>query len=133
MIIKIKPIKGVKAFTNAIKNSRKFRSEKATAYVCFNENINFNGNYDGVKDIFFLSYGIILSKKLLKKAVVRNRIKRLIRESLRIITIEYNEQLKIIKTLVLSWNRNPMHPKLINLDEVKTEMRILINKILAHK
>lgn len=132
VIITIKPIKGVKAFSDAIKNSKRFRSEKAIAYVCFYHNSDLTSDCKEQNSTFILNYGIILSKKIIKKAVVRNRIKRLIRESLRIIARENGEQLTNVKSIILSWNRNPMHPKLIKLDEVLSEIRDLINKILIY-
>ncbi len=136
VVIKIKPIKGVKAFTNAIKNSVRIKSDKAVAYVTFYENIDRNligaSANSAIEDTFIFNYGIVLSKKIIKKAVVRNRIKRLIRESLRKLTQEFGENLIVIKTMVISWHRNPLHPNLIKLDEVLSEMRFLFNKILSN-
>lgn len=72
-------------------------------------------------------YGVTISKRLAKKAVSRNRVKRLLRESLRIILKDEEVSFKYI---IISWRKKVNNPKEINLGIVKPKVEDLLNKIL---
>lgn len=71
------------------------------------------------KEPFKLFYAVQVSKKATKKAVVRNRIKRLLRESLRFLAKNtMNDKLYIFKYIFLGWVFAPQRPCEIHLKDV---------------
>ena len=73
--------------------------------------------------------GVTISKRIAKKAVVRNRIKRLLRESIRKsvkeILLETNNTI-VFKTIIISWRKAPQRPKEISLDDVYPAVKKII-------
>ncbi|MDC1068088.1 ribonuclease P protein component [Candidatus Kapabacteria bacterium] len=110
----IKPLKGYNAFQDAFNLGKTKNSAKATITLVF-------GDSDSI------SLGVGISKKRAKKAVVRNRVKRLLRESIRKLNSEFSLP-KNIKTITVFWKIAPKHPMEIRLNEVLSELRLLISK-----
>lgn len=74
-------------------------------------------------------YGVTVSKKVAKKAVVRNRIKRLMRESLRTATKEFEiKKLLPIKKIIISYFSAPKHPMQISLNDVLPAVKNLLEQ-----
>ncbi len=73
--------------------------------------------------------GFVVSKGFSKKAVLRNRIKRQIREVYRLYRLDPNKEsaLKKIGLLVISIKKNFA---LVNFQEIKTELEALLNQAL---
>ncbi len=117
-IINIEPIKGYRNFSEAFKYGKKFSSGPCLASISFAES---DKN---------LLYGVSVGRRTSKKAVIRNKIKRLLRESLRIWLLEKTET--SLKTVILSWREAPQHPALIKLDEVKPKVDQILNNAVDY-
>ncbi|MBI5325497.1 MAG: ribonuclease P protein component [Ignavibacteriae bacterium] len=116
---KLQPVKGKKTFDRIFANGQRFYYAEASAVICFRQKVNDNP---------VINYAVIARKKVAKKAVIRNRIKRLLRESLRKIFLEtddvnFNNSFEYI---VIGWNTAPEHPKLIHLKDVLPKVKSLL-------
>ena len=125
-------IKGKKDFDFVFKNARKFFEPDAAAFVCYKSEEVLANEVDSERITF--SYAVTVRKKMAKKAVVRNRIKRLLRVCFRQIFDEYaaKGQKSAISYIVLVWQNAPKHPGLINLDACMPVARKLINRANNH-
>lgn len=113
-IYNIRPLKGFDTFKKVFANGKTRSTYKITLTIEF-----------GTSDILHLGVGI--SKKRCKKAVVRNRIKRLLRVAIR----ELNEEKQLpenIKNITVFWKIAPKRASLIGLKEVKNELELLLEK-----
>ena len=128
--IKLKSLKGYNCFDFVFKVGRKISNQDALMIVS-KKNIeqlaHKNIEIVGEKTIFF---GVTVPKKIAKKAVMRNRIKRLLRVSI----IQYfnsipNQDIQL-KYLIFVWRQVPKHPALINLNDVYPTVEGLLNKYL---
>lgn len=127
-MIPLKTIKGHDAVKRVFWEGRKFKSGplliskvSKTSPVLINE-------YAGADCIY---YAVSISKRVAIKASVRNRIKRLLRESLRITLAGVSDEaLQRVRYLALSWREAPQHPKLISLKDVLPLVNELIKKML---
>lgn len=93
---------------------------------------NFLGAFVPAREqLATVSFGISIPKRHAKKAVVRNRTKRLVKESL--IDLAKNEKEKLLtfeEFVLIRTVKLPSHPKLVRLDEVKSEINALFDKAL---
>jgi ribonuclease P protein component len=121
---RIKSIKGKNNFTSLLEKGRKFFDVKCTAFVIFGEEDD-NERATGEKTIYL---GVSISKRTARKAVVRNRIRRLMRESMRTIARRDPNLLTGISKITFFWKNAPSHPKLIGLEYVAP----IIKKILEN-
>lgn len=102
------PLKGWKAFDKVFKQGKISGSKKITVAITRS-------------DTDMLQFGVGVSKKICKKAVIRNRIKRLIRESLRQINKEKGLPLELEK-IIIFWKDIPESAHKIKLNDVKNEI-----------
>ncbi len=110
-MIQLKSIKGFGSFNQIYQIGKKFYANSASAVVVF--------KHDICNESHIIFYGVAVSKKIAKKAVIRNRIKRLLRESLRIIVKEdYSNTFACIDKIILTYHAAPTHQQLINLQEI---------------
>jgi ribonuclease P protein component len=127
----IKPIKAGKLFSKVFINGKKFYHHSASVSVLFySQDLDVIINEVG-KEIY---YGISIGKKASKSAVVRNRIKRLIRVSLRELLREFNfdKEYCPIQYIVITWKVAPLHSKLIRLEDVKQVLSDLLEMSLKY-
>lgn len=81
-------------------------------------------------DIVF--YGLIVRKKLARTSVMRNRIKRLLRQSIRAWYAAPPEGAEYIQSIILGWNNIPPHPMQIALKDVEPLVARLLNEAVAY-
>lgn len=119
--IKYEPIKGRKNFLSVFEKGRKFYEQNASAVIIFrlpNQEAEENSPH-------IVHYAVSVSKKTAKKAVIRNRIKRLLRVCLK--KIEY-EHIVFIDKIFVNWRTAPKHPALISLKDVLPEVESLVRR-----
>ena len=126
MSVQLRTIKGYNSFSKIYQNGMKFRFMNMSAVVCFEEiESDCDGFIDKTKCIIY--YGVTIGKKTAKKAVVRNRIKRLMRESLRITVKELEiRKLLPIQKIIFSYFYAPKHLMQINLNDVLPAVKNLL-------
>jgi len=115
----IKPLKGYKIFNRVFNDSYKYKSSKLLLVVKFDE--------DSSDDLFL---GVSTSKRNSKKAVCRNRVKRLLRESIREINKETGS-LIYFKNIILIWQVPLDKPSLLNYNEVLNEVKGLLSRAIS--
>ncbi len=131
--IKLKPLKGYNAFAKVFKAGAKVYSKNAASVICFRgqcEDLKIKKS-EPLFDNNVIFYGVSVSRKRAKKAVVRNRIKRLLRESLRQTIENYIENTADpqIKIIIITWTgKTPQRPTLIRLDDVKPAVEEILKK-----
>lgn len=76
---------------------------------------------------------VVVRKKVARKAVVRNRIRRLVRESVRRALASFIAEGRTIPftSLVFLWNTAPKRPSLLQLDTVDLVVRPLLERASA--
>lgn len=128
-MLKLTPIKGKKTFEKIFAESKKFKSDSINAFIRFRSFLP--NNEDLQINIYF---AVSVSKKISKKAVVRNRIKRLLRESLRYAIIQpyFCENIVCIEDIVLIWRIPIQSPKLIKLNDVVPELFEILKSAINH-
>jgi ribonuclease P protein component len=143
--IQLKPLKGKKRFDELFKKGIRFKGNDCMAVVkpislsvipdseCVETGnpitpliIFPTGSGIRFRTIFF---AVSISKKNAKKAVVRNRVKRLMRESLRQLLSEKAFLFEKIEEIALIWRNAPDNPKFINLNDVKPAVAKLMMNI----
>lgn len=126
----IRPLKKKKRFSNVYEFGVNFYEKPAKAIVCF-ENENCFDKEHGEEDFFFLAVSV--SKRTAKKAVVRNRIKRLLRESVRHVAKKRDQDCFYgIKGMILIWYHAPPRPSQIRLKDVLPVIEKLFDKICEY-
>jgi len=75
-----------------------------------------------------MKYGVSIAKKIAKKAVIRNRVKRLMREALRAEFKDYvnNNSFCPFKTIILIWRKAPKMASQIFLNDVVGELKQIL-------
>lgn len=118
----MKPIKGKLLFDGIFRRSKKIANKTIAAYIVFDgKQERKRRNSSKIKT---LNYAIMVKKRYVKKAVTRNRIKRLCRVATREIFDEMPDEklLSSIKYIVLTWGKTVDKTKDISLDEVKSAL-----------
>lgn len=108
----IKPLKGNNAFRRAVKCGRHFSAGPARASVA-------STNKDGAGSI--VNVGVIVGKRNCPKAVVRVRIRRLLRIAVREVITKHQDRFRrsAISTVVVAWRSGPTVPSMIHLADVE--------------
>lgn len=119
---KLQTIKGKTNFDELFKSSVKIKNKDCLALIKTESTQNEN-NPKANRVIF---YAVAISKKTAKRAVIRNRIKRLIRESIRQILKKEVTLFNKINHIIIIWRWAPVHQKLIHLSEVKQSVRNIL-------
>jgi ribonuclease P protein component len=116
-IINIKPVKGHEIFAKIFSDGKKFGNAQLLSVFVFSDS-NLKIRQKDYDNVFY--FGVACPKKKAKKAVVRNRIKRLLRVSIRTLYLQRfsNENQCCFKYGVFIWNEAPKHPMLISLEDV---------------
>jgi ribonuclease P protein component len=126
----IKPLKGKKHFSDVFKHGIGFYEKPLKAIVCIKANPCFEINCDDYDTVFL---GVAVSKRTAKKAVVRNRIKRLLRESVRHVVRERgNQSMMDLQSIILLWYYAPPKPSQISLKDVLPVVNKMFDRISDH-
>ncbi len=123
MKFRLESIKRKKEFEYLFANGIRISYDKLRAIILFKSKAELDNE---PRKIF---YAVFVSKKATKKSVVRNRIKRLLRESLRLLArTEMVEKINVIKYLYLNWTSAPKRPCEIRLHDVFPLVHCIIEK-----
>jgi ribonuclease P protein component len=120
--LRIAPLKGHEAFPKVFKKSRKFTEKDAVLFVQFRTQDEIQSG-----EIAPVFLGVTIRKKTAKSAVMRNRVKRLLRVALRNVLKEITEthgQLPF-QACIAVWQRVPERPMQLRLAHVEPVIRQL--------
>lgn len=92
---RIQSLKGEHAFANVFKSSRKLRDPLLNVYVQFGAATSPDSSCS------FL--GVVVRKKIVRRAVDRNRIKRWVRMAVRVCAKEHKDTLSSVGAIVVVW------------------------------
>ncbi len=119
------PIKGNLLFQSIFKKSKKISNSKLAIYIVFRNNSNQGRQAeDCAKHPIAIKYAAMVKKKIVKKAVCRNKVKRLVRVSLReLLRDPANLDLSMhTQYVIVMWNSPLGKPNELKLSEVKQEI-----------
>lgn len=131
---RIQSIKGYNSFSNVFKAGAIIKYYPLIASVAYDlSQIDLTPyRYEKMSQPNTLFIGVTISKRRAKKAVVRNRVKRLLRESVRLVLQEFATQDICInyKCLCLSWLKAPAKPSQICLYDVLPTVRDVMKRAI---
>jgi ribonuclease P protein component len=123
----IKSIKGFGVFSEVWKAGRKIKKYPILASVVYDlQKVQLNPyRFEVMSEPDTIFIGVSVSKRRAKKAVVRNRVKRLMREATRLTLKEMTEQGigTPYKAICLSSLKAPQRPKDMSLDDILPSVR----------
>jgi ribonuclease P protein component len=123
----IDSLKGKKNFSDVYKHGISFYEKPAKAIVCFSSEPCLKHCSEKVL------LGVSVSKRTAKKAVVRNRIKRLLRESVSHVAKENNKDcFRGLQSVILIWYYAPSKPALISLKDVLPVVQKIFDRICCY-
>jgi|GEM_PF-733736 len=128
--LSLKPLKGYNSFGKHFESGKRFFSKNMMLSI-----IVRSMDSQSITFPFEIGYGVSVRKKVCPKAVVRNRIKRLLRECLREESSKWhavNENISCSanywESILLFWNKKIDKPGLIRLADIKKESELLFEK-----
>lgn len=122
-MLRLKTIKGFDSFNYIYKNGKRFRTNNISAVIIFNDEKKQNSS--SFEDIV-VNFAVVVGKKTSKKSVIRNRIKRLMRESLRILAKEDPKIFFYIDKVIFSCFTAPSRPQLVTLREIMPAIKNIL-------
>lgn len=126
----VKPLKGYNAFSKVIANGKKIKTDELTSYYIYNDDV-LNFMKSNVPE--FIYAGVTSSKRINKSAVIRNRIKRLLRVAVRQIIMNDVDKYKLIKYGVFIYNKKIPFTGYINLNDITPLVVNSLNKAVDYK
>lgn len=128
------PLKGFNSFKKAYEIAKKYRFDNLLIAICLKPtDLLIKGKKPSPNKLYV---GISVPKKVFKKAVVRNRIKRLIKVSMRnfIKQNQDNILLHSVQAILITWNGQQIfNPRHIKLNDVEPQIFDRLNSILNKK
>lgn len=113
------PLKGHNSYKVVIQEGCKVRTRNFIGFFVLGENVTKS------------NFGISVPKRNAKKAVVRNRTKRLVRESLiHLVQNDVDKVLAFERFIIIRTEKLPPHPKLIRLNQIEPEIIKLFERAL---
>lgn len=118
----LSPLKGFNSFRNVYEISERSHFGSILLFIVQKPaNILIKGQNPNPDKIYL---GISVQKKLFKKAVVRNRIKRLVRESVRRVILEFSKNYTVekIQFILVSYKGEKIEkPKMLKLADIEKD------------
>ncbi|MCX6147155.1 MAG: ribonuclease P protein component [Candidatus Kapabacteria bacterium] len=111
-------LKGHDSFKKVFEKGKKIYRDEAM--LVFNKKVTTENT---------IYYGVSIGKRNAKKAVIRNRVKRLIRESINCYTKELENNLPF-ENFVFIWRKAPKMQSLIDLNDVKPIVYNMFNEAI---
>lgn len=117
------PLKGFGAFDAVLRRGKRTHSGPIVVVVSQSDVAEFTGP---------LAIGVGISKRVAKRAVMRNRVRRLLRRASVVAVNAHAHELRArkIDTMVCLWRAAPSHPALLHLREVQHHMDAALRKML---
>jgi ribonuclease P protein component len=125
----ITPLKGWQAFGETFEKGKKFRSRFILMSVIFSRASDEIEDVDEKQTNKVTQFGVGISKRVAKSAVVRNRVRRLLRESL--YSLGREGKLSGIDKIIVFCLVAPKYPMGLKMNDVKEEISYLLGKNLA--
>lgn len=126
----IKSLKGYNAFSKVIANGKRIKYNEIVSFFVFKDSelslLKSSNPY-----VFY--YGVTSSKKVNKKAVIRNRIKRLLRIAIRVIYLKDKDKYNQIKYAIFMYNKSIPYSNYISLTEIIPLVENIMNKAIEFK
>lgn len=128
---KLVSLKGKNKFSYVYENGKKLYEKNTLAFIASSTNPG-NAEHRGEK-AHIISYAVVIGKKASKKAVVRNRVKRLMREGIKqsLEELQATKNIEIIDSMIFIRKTAPGHPKLIGLNQVKPEILSIFSNFFS--
>ncbi|MFN8361742.1 MAG: ribonuclease P protein component [Candidatus Kapaibacterium sp.] len=129
--MKIAPLKGKTAFASTMRTGKRFTSHTITAIVTFRMSSEHRGIPAAGDAGSTIILGVSIRKKTAKKSTVRNRAKRLLRQSVRMVMREFSdagifaEGCPFDKIIVFS-NSAPPVASLLHLENILGDVRAVL-------
>ncbi|HYF02802.1 MAG TPA: ribonuclease P protein component [Patescibacteria group bacterium] len=121
--LRIAPLKGHEAFPKVFKKSKKFTGRDAVLFVEFSL---LESESDILKTV---SLGVGIRKKTARKAVMRNRVKRLLRTAMRNFLKNMAAGGNVPFTAIIAiWQSAPEHPLQLRLEYVEQALWPLLEQ-----
>ncbi len=121
-MVKLETLKKRKAFERLFDEGTRIYGRKAYAVAICSQNCN---NIEKI-----LTYAVLVQKKNSRKAVVRNRIKRLMRESIRHVVLKAGNR-AMPSVIAFSWKEKGIeHPAMISFQDVYPEIESLFFRVV---
>jgi len=128
--INVKSLKGYNAFSKVIVNGKKIKVDDLTSFFIYNDNkLNFLKSSN--PDLIYI--GVTSSKRGNKKAVLRNRIKRLLRVAVSEFITKDVVKYKIIKYAVFMYNKKIPYSNFVKLSDIEPLVERALNKAVEYK
>lgn len=120
----VRPLKGQGAFNDVMRSGRRTTSGPLSLTAAF------SGDRSSVETF---SFGVTIGKRTAKHAVVRNRVKRLLREAVRRSVPARSQALSQagIHTVVLVWRSAPKAPMLLRLSDVHPHVAAALDQAIS--
>jgi len=121
----LRPLKGYRTFSTAFEKGNRFVSGPLVLSVVYHP-------ADTVVD-GHIGFGVTVSRRKARTAVMRNRIRRLLREAIRASVARYEGPCRDsrIATIVAVWRSTPAAPMLLRLHHVQPIVDTLLQRALA--
>lgn len=128
---KLVSLKGKNNFSFVYGNGIKLYEKNTLAFIT-RRAIN-PGEHTDARKTLVISCAVVIGKRASKKAVVRNRVKRLLRESIKqaLADLQVKNNIEMIESMIFIRKKAPNHPMLIRLEHVKPEIVSILNSYFA--
>ncbi len=127
----IAPLKGKAAFASTMRTGKRFTDHAITAIVRFRTNSDHITSNEAGSMAGGIILGVSIRKKTAKKSTVRNRAKRLLRQSVRIVIQEFSDAGYFrdgcpFEKMIFFCNSAPPAASLMSLEDILSDVRAVL-------